>query len=109
VAQIVSKESDAGVVPVGSPIMKRDNGGSLIPPSTGTILVPEQIANLMAALPRKETYNGNPCRNLGPLLQNSELLAVIFNMPIPQLQTPVYVPAPAGFSEKPQRKRGRYD
>lgn len=108
VAQIVSNEPD---VAVGSPLVKRENGHGLLPQSTGTILVPEQIANFMSALPRKESYNGSLVLIiLGPLLQNSELLSVIFNMPIPQLQTPVYVPAPVGFSDKPQqRKRGRYD
>ena len=34
---------------------------------------------------------------LGPMLNNAELLAIIFKMDIPQLKTPKYVPAPPGF------------
>ncbi len=31
------------------------------------------------------------------MLNNAELLAIIFKMDIPQLKTPKYVPAPPGF------------
>ena len=34
----------------------REGGAGFV---SGTILVPEPIAHLMRALPRKETYNGN--------------------------------------------------
>lgn len=59
-------------------------------PVSSTILVPEQIADFMARLPRKESYTG-------PILNAPEILALIFAMPIPPLKTPRYVPAPSGF------------
>lgn len=79
---------------------------------TGTILVPEQIATFMAALPRKEGYNGISRLILGPVINTVELLAVIFKMPIPVLKTPKYVPAPLGYAVERnagRAKRGRWD
>lgn len=76
----------------GKSIAINDLGGSGESSVVGTILIPEQLANFMTLLPRKESYNGK-------IINLVELISVVLRIPLPQLATPKYVPAPAGKSD----------